>query len=191
MSNIDLYSGGILGLLSSAGPVAKVVVFILVLFSIVSWTIMLLKWKQFSKTEKEGERFIRAIKDADSFKKVITAYRENPDNAFYRLIATSYKEIASRHKENPGPQADMLPFVENTLRIVISEETEKLERRLSFLATTGNTAPFIGLFGTVWGIMTAFLSLGTGSADIGAVGPGIFEVALLFCLDIPTFQRSE
>ncbi len=61
MSNVDLYTGGILGLLSSAGPVAKFVVFILFLFSIISWTIILLKWKQFSRTEKEGERFIKTV----------------------------------------------------------------------------------------------------------------------------------
>jgi biopolymer transport protein TolQ len=187
MSNVDLYTGGILGLVTSAGPVAKVVVFILVLFSIVSWTIMLFKWKQFSKTEQEGERFLNAVKDADSFKKVITAYRENPDNAFYRLITTSYKEIASRHKENPGPQADVSPVVENTLRIVISEETEKLERRLSFLATTANTAPFIGLFGTVWGIMDSFREIGVkGTTSLSVVAPGISEALIATALGLAT-----
>lgn len=185
MSNVDLYTGGILGLVASAGPVGKVVVFILLLFSILSWTIMFLKWKQFSKTEKEGERFLRAVKDADSFKKVITAYRESPDNPFYRLIATSYKEIASRNKENPGPKTDMLPFVENTFRIVISEETEKLEHRLSFLATTGNTAPFIGLFGTVWGIMDSFREIGIrGTTSLAVVAPGISEALVATALGL-------
>ena len=187
MSNVDLYTGGILGLITSAGPVAKVVVFILVLFSIISWTIMFLKWKQFSRTEKEGERFIKAVKDADSFKKVITAYRESPGNAFYRLIVSSYKEIASRQKENPGPQTDVLPVVENTLRIVISEETEKLERRLSFLATTANAAPFIGLFGTVWGIMDSFREIGVrGTTSLAVVAPGISEALIATALGLAT-----
>jgi biopolymer transport protein TolQ len=187
MTNVDLYTGGILGLLSSAGPVAKFVVFILFLFSIISWTIVLVKWRQFNKTEKEGERFINTVKDADSFKKVITSYRENPDNAFYRLIVSSYKEIASRHKENPGPQADMAPVVENTLRIVITEETEKLERRLSFLATTANTAPFIGLFGTVWGIMDSFREIGLrGTTSLAVVAPGISEALIATALGLAT-----
>jgi len=187
MTNVDLYTGGILGLLSSAGPVAKFVVFILFLFSIISWTIILIKWRQFGKVEKEGERFIKTIKDADSFKKVITSYRENPDNVFYRLIVSSYKEIASRHKENPGPQADVMPVVENTLRIVITEETEKLERRLSFLATTANTAPFIGLFGTVWGIMDSFREIGVrGTTSLAVVAPGISEALIATALGLAT-----
>lgn len=188
MSNVDLYTGGILGLLSSAGPVAKFVVFILFLFSVISWTIILVKWKQFSKTEKEGERFIKTVKDADSFKKVITSYREHPDNAFYRLIVSSYKEIASRNKENPGPHGgDVMPVVENTLRIVMTEETEKLERRLSFLATTANTAPFIGLFGTVWGIMDSFREIGVrGTTSLAVVAPGISEALIATALGLAT-----
>lgn len=187
MSNVDLYTGGILGLLSSAGPVAKTVVFVLFLFSIISWTIMFIKWKQFGKTEREGERFIRTIKDADSFKQVVTGYRENTDNAFYRLIVASYKEIASRQKENPGPSSNIVPVLENTTRIVISEETEKLERRLSFLATTANTAPFIGLFGTVWGIMDSFREIGVrGTTSLAVVAPGISEALIATALGLAT-----
>lgn len=181
-----MYSGGILGLLSSAGPVAKVVVLILAVFSIVSWTIILLKLKQFGKIEKEGERCLRALKDADSFKKLVSTYRENPDNAFYRLILTSYKQIASRQKENEGQQqGTAAPVVENTLRIVISEESEKLEKRLSFLATTANTAPFIGLFGTVWGIMDSFREIGLkGTTSLAVVAPGISEALIATALGL-------
>jgi biopolymer transport protein TolQ len=187
MPNLDLYTGGILGLLSSAGPVAKIVVFILVLFSIVSWTIILLKLKQFGKTEKEGERFLRTVKDADSFKKLTSTYRENPDNVFYRLILASYKEIASRQKENPGFKPETIPIVENVLRIVMSEESEKLERRLSFLATTANTAPFIGLFGTVWGIMDSFREIGVrGTTSLAVVAPGISEALIATALGLAT-----
>ncbi|OPX97849.1 MAG: Biopolymer transport protein ExbB [Syntrophorhabdus sp. PtaU1.Bin002] len=187
MSNLNGYTGGILGLLSSAGPVAKVVVLILVVFSIVSWTIIFLKLRQFSKTEKEGEGFIRAVKDTDSFKKLISTYRESPDNAFYRLILTSYKEISSRQKENPGLKPETVGVVENTLRIVVSEESEKLERRLSFLATTANTAPFIGLFGTVWGIMDSFREIGVrGTTSLAVVAPGISEALIATALGLAT-----
>lgn len=152
-----------------------------------SWTIIFLKLRQFSKTEKEGEGFIRAVKDADSFKKLISTYRESPDNAFYRLILTSYKEIASRQKENPGLKPETVGVVENTLRIVVSEESEKLERRLSFLATTANTAPFIGLFGTVWGIMDSFREIGVrGTTSLAVVAPGISEALIATALGLAT-----
>lgn len=188
MSNLNMYTGGIFGLLASAGPVAKVVVFILAVFSIVSWTIILLKAKQFGKTEKEGEGCIQALKNTDSFKKLISTYKENPDNVFYRLILTAYKEVASRQKENPELQPETLgPVVENSLRIVISEETEKLERRLSFLATTANTAPFIGLFGTVWGIMDSFREIGIkGTTSLAVVAPGISEALIATALGLAT-----
>lgn len=187
MANIDLYTGGIIGLVTSAGPVGKAVVFLLLIFSIVSWTIIFLKWRQFGKTEREGERFLQVIKDADSFKKVITSYRESPDNGFYRLIVASYKEVAARQKENPGPGSDILPAMENTIRIVISEETERLERRLSFLATTANTAPFIGLFGTVWGIMDSFREIGVrGTTSLAVVAPGISEALVATALGLAT-----
>ncbi|OPY66335.1 MAG: Biopolymer transport protein ExbB [Syntrophorhabdus sp. PtaU1.Bin050] len=187
MSNLNGYTGGIFGLIGSAGPVAKVVVLILLVFSIVSWTIIFLKLRQFGKTEKEGERFIAAVKDADSFKKLISTYRESPDNAFYRLVLSSYKEIASRQKENPGLKPETVGVVENTLRIVVSEESEKLERRLSFLATTANTAPFIGLFGTVWGIMDSFREIGVrGTTSLAVVAPGISEALIATALGLAT-----
>jgi biopolymer transport protein TolQ len=187
MDNLDLYTGGILGLLSSAGPVAKVVVFILILFSVISWTIIFLKFRQFSRTDREGEGFFKAIRDADSYKKLLSSYREQPDNVFYRLVLASYKEIASRQKENPGPRADMGPVIENALKIVSTDESEKLERRLSFLATTANTAPFIGLFGTVWGIMDSFREIGVrGTTSLAVVAPGISEALIATALGLAT-----
>ncbi len=171
----------------SAGPVAKAVVLILFMFSIVSWTIILLKFKQYSSTEKDGERFIRTVRDADSFKKLVTTYRETPNNAFYRLMFASYREIASRQKENPGISAEVIPSVENALKIGIAEETEKLERRLSFLATTANTAPFIGLFGTVWGIMDSFREIGLrGTTSLSVVAPGISEALIATAIGLAT-----
>ena len=116
-SSINMYTGGIFGLLYSAGPVAKVVVAILLVFSIISWTIMLLKLKQFSKTEKEGERFIKTIREIDSFKRLVTVYRGNPDNSFYRLMLSSYKEITTRQKENPEIKPETIPHVLNLKEI--------------------------------------------------------------------------
>jgi biopolymer transport protein TolQ len=96
------------------------------------------------------------------------------------MMFASYKEIASRQKENNGVKTEIImPAVENSLRIVISEETERLERRLSFLATTASTAPFIGLFGTVWGIMDSFREIGLkGTTSLSVVAPGISEALI-------------
>ncbi|MCX5798705.1 MAG: MotA/TolQ/ExbB proton channel family protein [Proteobacteria bacterium] len=186
-SSINMYTGGIFGLLYSAGPVAKVVVAILLVFSIISWTIMLLKLKQFGKTEKEGERFIKTIKEIDSFKKLVTVYRGNPDSSFYRLMLSSYKEITTRQKENPEIKPETIPHVENILKITITEESERLERKLSFLATTANTAPFIGLFGTVWGIMDSFREIGIrGTTSLAVVAPGISEALIATAIGLAT-----
>ncbi len=186
-SSLNMYTGGVLGLIIAAGPMAKAVLAILFLFSIMSWTIILVKLRQFSRAEKEGERFIKAVKESGSFKKLITVYRESPDNPFYKLILTSYKEIASRQKDNPRLEAETVPLIENALKITISEESERLGRRLSFLATTANTAPFIGLFGTVWGIMDSFREIGMrGTTSLAVVAPGISEALIATAIGLAT-----
>jgi biopolymer transport protein TolQ len=187
-SMLNMYTGGVLGLITSSGPMAKTVMGILFIFSIISWTIILIKLRQFSRTEREGEGFIQAVKENGSFKKLIAAYRESPDNPFYKLIIASYKEIASKQKDNnPRLEPETLPLVENAMKITISEESERLERRLSFLATTANTAPFIGLFGTVWGIMDSFREIGVrGSTSLAVVAPGISEALIATAMGLAT-----
>jgi len=187
LSNLNVYSGGLLGLITSAGPVAKVVVLILFVFSLVSWAIIFYKWRQFSKVERDGERFLRVIKDSDSFKRLTNTYRENPDSPFYRLLITTYKETALRQKDSLDVRPETVPAVENVLKIAMTEEMEKLESRLSFLATTANTAPFIGLFGTVWGIMDSFREIGVrGSTSLAIVAPGISEALIATALGLAT-----
>ncbi len=180
VASADMYTGGLIGLILSAGPMAKAVVIILLLFSIISWAIILMKFRQYGRTETEGDRFFRAVKEADSFKKLISVYRDSQDNAFYRLVLACYKEVTSRQKENPGRiRKEDLPAIEDMLRVAISDESMKLERRLSFLATTANTAPFIGLFGTVWGIMDSFREIGVrGTTSLAVVAPGISEALI-------------
>lgn len=187
LSNLNVYSGGLLGLITSSGPVAKVVVLILFVFSLVSWAVIFYKWRQFSKVEQDGERFLRVVRDSDSFKRLTNTYRENPESPFYRLLITTYKETALRQKDTLDVRPETVPAVENLLKIAISEEVEKLEARLSFLATTANTAPFIGLFGTVWGIMDSFREIGVrGSTSLAIVAPGISEALIATALGLAT-----
>jgi biopolymer transport protein TolQ len=182
--DLNAYSGGLLGLISSSGPVAKAVVVVLLFFSVVSWTIILFKWKQLSRAERDGLKFLRMVKDAESFKKLTSIYADSPDSPFYRLLLGSYKELAAGQKESTSP-LDQLPAVENVLKITVSQETERLEKQLSFLATTGNTAPFIGLFGTVWGIMDSFREIGLrGTTSLAVVAPGISEALITTALGL-------
>lgn len=184
---MDMYTGGILSLIGSAGLMAKVIMGILFIFSILSWTIMLVKFIQFGKVEKEGIKFLAAARETGSFRKLLSIYRDNPDNPFYRLMVVTYKEIAAKQKDSPRLEADTIPLIENILRITISEESEALERRLSFLATTANTAPFIGLFGTVWGIMDSFREIGVrGSTSLAVVAPGISEALIATAIGLAT-----
>lgn len=187
ISTINHYTGGVLGMLFASGPVAKAVVLILLIFSVLSWTIIFFKFKQYSRTEKDGERFLKTIKEVGSFKKLTSIYRSNADNAFYRLLVASYKEIASLKSDNPGINQDVILRIDNLLKITISEETERLEKRLSFLATTANTAPFIGLFGTVWGIMDSFREIGLrGTTSLAVVAPGISEALITTAIGLAT-----
>ncbi|MCX7965406.1 MAG: MotA/TolQ/ExbB proton channel family protein [Syntrophorhabdaceae bacterium] len=118
---------------------------------------------------------------------MVSIYRGGSDNAFYRLFFTAYKELSSIKSENPGISKDYFNRLENILKITISEETERLERRLSFLATTANTAPFIGLFGTVWGIMDAFREIGIrGTTSLAVVAPGISEALIATAIGLAT-----
>jgi biopolymer transport protein TolQ len=182
-----MYTGGVLGLVYAAGPVAKTVVIILILFSVVSWAIIFVKWMQYRRTEKDGQRFISSVREADSFKKLLAVYRDDPENPFSRLVLASYREIAGKEKDNPQVRPETVPLIENSMRITISEETERLERRLSFLATTANTAPFIGLFGTVWGIMDSFREIGLkGTTSLSVVAPGISEALIATAIGLAT-----
>jgi biopolymer transport protein TolQ len=189
ISDINVYSGGLFGLLYSSGPVAKAVVLILATFSIFSWAIMFYKWRQLRKLEQDGEHFLRIVKESSSFERLTGAYKDSPDSPFYRLLSACYREVSARRKaggEDIG-RFDLTVPAENAMRAAIGEETERLGTKLSFLATTANAAPFIGLFGTVWGIMDSFREIGLrGTTSLAVVAPGISEALVTTALGLAT-----
>jgi len=135
--------------------------------------------------QSDGDKFLRVARDSDSFKKLTTIYADKPDSPFYKLLISSYKEVTARQKEGQSSTQETIPAVENVLKVTVSQETERLERRLSFLATTANTAPFIGLFGTVWGIMDSFREIGLrGTTSLAVVAPGISEALITTALGL-------
>lgn len=159
----------VLQLILHAGLVVKMVLLILLSFSVVSWAIIFFKQRYFSKANKESEQFLRAYRA-----------NRNPKNLFQATRAFSLSPLANVFKSVYTDEASKdRSEVKRILRRYETLESVKLERYLNFLATTGSTTPFIGLFGTVWGIMNSFHGIGSaGSASLAVVAPGIAEALI-------------
>ncbi|HEC97473.1 MAG TPA: protein TolQ [Nitrospirae bacterium] len=158
----------ILELILQAGLVVKGVLIILLFFSVVSWAIIFYKWRYFSKAKKETEAFMRAFHSGKDLKALLHASRPLMVSPLSRIFMAVYSEGKVGRDE-----------VKRALRRYEALEVARLERYLNFLATTGSTTPFIGLFGTVWGIMSAFKGIGAaGSASLAVVAPGIAEALI-------------
>ncbi len=170
-----MHGDSILNLILQAGPIVKFVLLILLLFSVFSWAIIFYKFKFLSKVEKESDEFQRAFrisKDWDSLYQSTKKLTLSPLPNLFRSIH-SLGSSAESLKEVNGEE------VKRTLRRVEAVEAARLEKYLTFLATTGSTTPFIGLFGTVWGIMNSFRGIGRiGSASLAVVAPGIAEALI-------------
>ena len=176
-----------LDLVLNAGPVVKLVLLILVYFSLVSWAIIFYKASVIQRAIKESDRFLTffwAKKRFDLVGQGISDYSNSP---IANLFREGYHEMLQLKKKSVDPadpgdfslQMDTTEMVGRALRRATTQETQRLEKYLTFLATTGSTAPFIGLFGTVWGIMGAFHGIGTtGSASLAVVAPGISEALI-------------
>jgi biopolymer transport protein TolQ len=184
-----------LSLVAQAGIVAKSVLAVLLLFSLVSWTIIFLKFRSLGRAERQDERFLRLFREGKQLSGMYEDSRRLTHSPLAGLFREGYRELSFMLKGNPGtggqpgkeaaakpldlPPDDLLARLGRTLRYASLREISGLERALIFLATTGNITPFIGLFGTVWGIMDAFHGIGmTGSANLGAVAPGIAEALI-------------
>jgi len=183
-------NGGVADLVLSAGPVAKFVLVVLALFSVICWALIVEKWWEFRKIRRESTRFIRVFREARRFSLVYGAakkHRESPLAQMYlaggQEVAATFGsgEMADRFLEDSdeGMPLDRLDSINRAMRRAAGSEIERMERYLPFLATTASSAPFIGLFGTVWGIMTSFQSIGAqGSANLAVVAPGISEALI-------------
>jgi biopolymer transport protein TolQ len=167
--------------MTHSGPISAGAMGLLVVFSIVSWAIILQKFFSLRRASRESERFLTAFWEAkrlDTMYQQSESYKRSPLSQLFR---SGYIELA-RLKKSAGDD-DMLgggiENVERALRRSQNAETTSLESLTSFLATVGSTAPFIGLFGTVWGIMKAFKDIGRmGSANLATVAPGISEALI-------------
>ena len=161
----------IVSLVANSGAVAKVVLLLLLGFSILSWSIMLSKWVSLRRARVQSGRFLRAFRKANRLQDIAPVAEQFKPSPLVAVYEGGFTETRRQGGVARNPQA-----VQRALQIASSEELTRLESRLTWLATTGAIAPFIGLFGTVWGIIDAFHGLGTaGAATLRAVAPGISE----------------
>ncbi len=171
---------GVLGLFAETGWVARVIVFILMGFSIVSWAMILLKYQFLRRAEKESHSFLQAFRKTKNVEELLKYAESRKFSPLATLFVDGYRGAESIIKTLPeGKVTDeerplISQEIERSLKITTQDEVVYMERYLAFLGTTGTVGPLLGLFGTVWGIMEAFYGIGLkGAGDIGALAPGL------------------
>ena len=165
--------GEIVNLVQETGPVAKAVLLILLAFSVFSWTIIVSKWGLFRRARTQSARFIRAFRKTTRLNEIASVSEQFKPSPLVAVLDGAVEEI----KKSGG--APRLTSIQRATQIASSEELTRLETKLPWLAITASVTPFIGLFGTVWGIIDAFHGLGTaGAATLRAVAPGISEALI-------------
>lgn len=173
--------------LAGTGLVVKLVLFVLVYFSVVSWAIIFFKLLQVHRANSESERFLDFFwktKRFDAINAQLDRFSNSPlallfNEGYGELKKLRVKGASEEGQDTFSTDLGGIDNVSRALRRAVTSEITRLEKYLTFLATTGSTAPFIGLFGTVWGIMTAFKGIGeSGSASLAVVAPGIAEALI-------------
>jgi biopolymer transport protein TolQ len=164
-------------MIHNSGPVAFTVLILLLFFSVISWAIMFTKWRSFSKAHIQNQRFIRAFRKSSRLSEIASVaeqFKPSPLVAVFNEIYDEYQ------RQNGGRGLPRNPVgLERAAQTASSEALTAMESRMTWLATIAAIAPFIGLFGTVMGIIDAFHGLGTaGAATLRAVAPGISEALI-------------
>jgi biopolymer transport protein TolQ len=158
-------------------PVPLAIIVLLILFSLLSWTIVFSKSSVFSRARRENRNFLRAFRKADNLQSVALASEQFTSAPLVAVFDFGYGEVERQIRQR-GALVNK-PAIERSLQLGISEEVTKLEMNMSWLATVASVSPFIGLFGTVWGIIDAFQALGNaGATSLRAVAPGISEALI-------------
>lgn len=173
----------ILDLIWKASPVVKAVMAILVLVSMYSWTIILYKRSVLKRARKNvyqfEQRFWSGADLSELYKKLSSKRERNTLTGMEAIFEAGFREFIHLRKQKDLDAMDVVTGAQRSMRVALNREYENLESHLSFLATAGSTSPYIGLFGTVWGIMNSFRSLGASTtATISDVAPGIAEALI-------------
>ena len=189
IGSLDLsgsFNGSLLSMILDAGIMVKFVLLLLFIFSVVSWAIIFLKYRYYRKIQKENEMFDADYSRSSKLSDILPAAKKYSYSTTAEVFRVGYAELAKTKKSlNESAQGSdeislsSLDNLERSMNKACNTEMTKLESALGFLATTGSASPFIGLFGTVWGIMDTFKGIGArGSATLAVVAPGISEALI-------------
>jgi biopolymer transport protein TolQ len=171
-------------LFRNAHIVVKIVMLGLLAASIWSWAIILEKFFQFARTKKETDKFEQVFWSGQSLVELYQALNQRRNTSMAALFVAGMREWL-RSSETAKPSAGTQLRVQKVMDVAVSREVDRLERRLTFLATVGSTAPFVGLFGTVWGIMTSFQAIAVSkNTNLAVVAPGIAEALFATALGL-------
>ncbi len=177
-------------MVSDASPMVQFVILLLLFFSFTSWAIIFVKYRYIRRAYRESDYFTEVFWESRDFAVAFSESDELPGSPVARIFRIGYTELRKLTQASVAAGSDGetetlsgkfygLDNVKRSLRRAINTEVTKMMQMVPFLATTGNTAPFIGLFGTVWGIMNSFHNIGqTGSASLANVAPGISEALI-------------
>jgi biopolymer transport protein TolQ len=177
-----MFQTGLTGLMGSLGAVSKIVLVILFIFSVISWAIIFSKWRAFRVADREDKQFLALLVKAHSLEELYRQVRrieESPSACVFEGVMERMGSgrVEARDGSGSGPVDQHV--VERAASHLAQSQLSRLESYLPFLATTGNITPFIGLLGTVMGIIDAFREIGTqGTASISAVAPGVAEALI-------------
>jgi len=185
------FHGNVLDMILGSGPMVQFVLLLLLFFSVVSWAIILMKYRVIKKSKRENGMFLDRYMKINKLSEVFPESKRFRYSQLAEVFRAGYTELvkvagirkeafSDADSETPwSPEMRGLDNIERALNRACDSETTKLESSLGFLATTGSACPFIGLFGTVWGIMNAFKGIGVkGSATLAVVAPGISEALI-------------
>ena len=170
-------SSALVEMIHNSGPVAFTVLIILLIASVFSWAIMLSKWRSFNRAQTQGQRFVRAFRKSSRLSEIAAVAEQFKPSPLVSVFGEIHDEY---QRQNGGRGLPRNPIaLERAAQTASSEALTGMESHMTWLATIAAIAPFIGLFGTVWGIIDAFHGLGTeGAATLRAVAPGISEALI-------------
>src|SRR3984957_7423406 len=170
--------GEIVDMISNSGAVAKLILLALLAFSLISWSIILTKWSLLRRARAQSGRFVRAFRKAQRLQDVAAVAEQFRPSPLVGVFEGGFEEYRRQGAAANGIIRSPLA-IQRAMQIANSEELTRFERNMPWLAITGAVTPFVGLFGTVWGIIDAFHGLGTaGAATLRAVAPGISEALI-------------
>lgn len=170
----------IIHLILEASLVVQVVMGLLVLASLLSWALIIVKTGKLKRARRAAERFEERFWSGISLKSLYDELGQKPERqGLERIFYDGFHEFKRDLKSADGIQLPVMEGVQRAMRVATSKEVDSLEQNLAFLATVGSTSPYVGLFGTVWGIMNSFISLGKmQQATLAVVAPGIAEALI-------------